>query len=118
MNCSQRFSAACEASVQVKGASHGVHTPGSTLPIRIHIAHNRPKTVTVPWELSLIDPRGRVVAERVTPPHTFEPGDVVDVELALPLPEVLEGGTYTLRLGISGMAGIEAATTSFQVVTE
>ena len=70
----------------------------------------------MPWELSLIDPEGRVVAERVTPPHTFEPGDVVDVELALPLPEDLEEGTYTLRLGISGMAGIEAATTSFQVV--
>ena len=109
----QRFSAACEASVQVKG---DVHTPGSTLPIRIHIAHNRPETVTVPWELSLIDPEGRVVAERVTPPHTFEPGDVVDVKLALPLPEDLEEGTYTLRLGISGMAGTEGATTSFQVV--
>jgi hypothetical protein len=109
----QRFSAACEASVQVKG---DVHTPGSTLPVRIHIAHKRPETVTVPWELSLIDPWGRVVAERVTPPHTFEPGDVVDVELALPLPEDLEGGTYTLRLGISGMAGIEAATTTFRVM--
>jgi hypothetical protein len=109
----QRFSAACEASVQVKG---DIHTPGSTLPVRIRIAHNRPETVTVPWELSLIDPEGRVVAERVTPPHTFEPGDVVDKDLALMLPEDLEGGTYTLRLGISGMAGIEAATTSFQVV--
>jgi hypothetical protein len=111
----QRFSAACEASVQVKGASQYVYTPGSTLPIRIHIAHKRPETVTVPWELSLIDPEGRVVAERITPPHTFEPGDVVDVELALPLPEDLEEGTYTLRLGISGMAGIEAATTTFRV---
>jgi hypothetical protein len=109
----QRFSAACEASVQVKG---DVHTPGSTLPIWIHIAHNSPEAVTVPWELSLIDPRGQVVAERVTPPHTFEPGDVVDVKVGLPLPEDLEGGTYTLRLGISGMAGIEGATTSFQVV--
>jgi hypothetical protein len=108
----QRFSAACEASVQVRGE---VHTPGSTLPIRIHIAHNRPETVTVPWELSLIDPWGQVVAERVTPPHTFEPGDVVDVELALPLPEHLEEGTYTLRLGISGMAGTEGATTNFRV---
>jgi hypothetical protein len=64
----------------------------------------------------LIDPEGRVVAERVTPPHTFEPGDVVDVELALPLPEDLAEDTYTLRLGISGMAGIEGATTSFRVV--
>ena len=109
----QRFSAACEASVDVRG---DVHTPGSKLPIRIHIAHNRPETVTVPWGLSLIDPEGRVVAERVTPPHIFEPGDVVDKDLALTLPEGLEAGTYTLRLGISGMAGIEAATTSFQVV--
>jgi hypothetical protein len=66
--------------------------------------------------LSLIDPEGRVVAERATPPHTFEPGDVVDVELTLPLPEELEGGTYTLRLGISGMAGTEGATTTFRVV--
>jgi hypothetical protein len=78
-----------------------VHTPGSTLPVTIHIAHKRPETVTVPWALSLIDPWGRVVAERVTPPQTFEPGDVVDVKLALPLPEDLEGGTYTLRLGIT-----------------
>jgi hypothetical protein len=109
----QRFSGACEASLQVQG---DVHTPGSTLPIRIHIAHNRPETVTVPWELSLIAASGWVVAERVTPPHTFEPGDVVDVELALPLPEHLEEGTYTLRLGIGGMAGIEAATTTFRVV--
>jgi hypothetical protein len=114
----QRFSAACEASVQVKGASQDVYTPGSPLPIRIHIAHKRPETVTVPWELSLIDPWGRVVAERVTPPHTFEPGDVVDVDLALPLPENLEEGTYTLRLGISGMAGTEGATTTFRVVAE
>jgi hypothetical protein len=101
--------------VQVKGDAH---TPGSLLPVRIHIAHNRPKTVTVPWELSLIDPWGRVVAKRVTPPHTFEPGDVVDVKQALPLPENLEGGTYTVRLGISGMAGTEGGTTSFQVVAE
>jgi hypothetical protein len=109
----QRYSAACEASVDVRG---DVHAPGSTLPIRIHIAHNRPETVTVPWELSLIDPKGRVVAERVTPPQTFEPGDVVNVKLTLQLPEDLEGGTYTLRLRISGMAGTEEATTSFQVV--
>jgi hypothetical protein len=66
--------------------------------------------------LSLIDPRGRVVAERITEPHTFEPGDVVDVDLALPLPEDLEEGTYILRLGVDGMAGIEGATTTFQVV--
>jgi hypothetical protein len=113
----QRFSAACEASVQVKGASQDFYTPGSTLPIRIHIAHKRPETVTVPWELSLIAASGWVVAERVTPPHTFEPGDVVDKDLALTLPEHLEEGTYTLRLGIGGMAGIEAATTTFRVVT-
>jgi hypothetical protein len=56
------------------------------------------------------------VAKRVTPPHTFETGDVVNVRLALPLPEDLERGTYTLRLGISGMAGIEGATTTFRVV--
>jgi hypothetical protein len=66
--------------------------------------------------LSLIDPEGRVVAERITAPHTFEPGDVVDVDLVLPLPEDLEEGTYTLRLGINGMAGTEGATTTFQVV--
>jgi hypothetical protein len=58
------------------------------------------------------------VVERVTPPHTFEPGDVVDKDLALVLPEGLQAGTYTLKLGISGMAGIEAATTSFRVVAE
>jgi hypothetical protein len=109
----QRYSAACEASVQVKG---DVHTPGSPLRVRIHIAHKSPETVTVPWGLSLIDPEGRVVAERITEPHTFEPGDVVDVKVALPLPKDLEGGTYTLRLGVNGMAGTEGATTSFQVM--
>ena len=41
---------------------------------------------------------------------------MVDVELTLPLPEDLKVGTYTLRLGISGMAGIEVATTTFQVM--
>jgi len=109
----QRYSAACEASVQVKG---DVHTPGSPLRVRIHIAHKSPETVTVPWGLSLIDPEGRVVAERVWAPHTFEPGDVVDVKVALPLPKDLEGGTYTLRLGVNGMAGTEGATTTFQVM--
>ena len=54
--------------------------------------------------------------ERITPPHTFEPGDVVDVKVALPLPKDLEGGTYTLRLGVNGMAGTEGATTTFQVM--
>jgi hypothetical protein len=112
----QRFSAACEASVQVNGASPDVYIPGSKLAIRIHIAHKRPETVTVPWELSLIAASGWVVAERVTPPHTFEPGDVVDVDLTLTLPDDLEEGTYTLRLAISGMAGTEGATTSFRVV--
>jgi hypothetical protein len=112
-NWGGEFSMGCKASVQVK---RDVHTPGSTLRVRIHIAHNRPETVTVPWELSLIDPEGQVVAERTTQPLTFEPGDVVDVKLALPLPEDLEEGTYTLRLRISGMAGTEGATTSFQVV--
>jgi hypothetical protein len=106
-------SEACEAAVQVRG---DVHTPGSALPVRIHIAHNRPETVTVAWELSLINPEGRVVAKRVTPPHTFEPGDVVDKDLALTLPEDLEAGTYTLRLRISGMHGTEGATTTFRVV--
>jgi hypothetical protein len=112
-NIIYQLAVGCQASIQVRG---DVHTPGGTLPVRIHIAHNRPETVTVPWELSLIDPGGQVVAKRVTPPHTFEPGDVVDVELALPLPKDLEGGTYTLRLGISGMAGTGGATTSFEVV--
>src|SRR6185295_10567357 len=78
-----RLAVGCEASVQVLG---DVHAPGSPLPVRIHIAHNRQKTVTVPLELSLIDPKGKVVAERVRPPYTFEPGDVLDVDLVLPLP--------------------------------
>ena len=114
-NVIYQLNVGCQASIQVRG---DVHTPGSKLPIGIHIAHNRPETVTVPWELSLIDPRRQVVAKRVAPPHTFEPGDVVDKDLALPLPEDLEEGTYTLRLGVNGMAGIESATTTFQVVRE
>jgi methionine-rich copper-binding protein CopC len=110
----QRFSAACEARVEVKG---DVHTPGSKLPIRIHIAHNRPETVTVPWEMALIDAQGRVVAKHTTQPHTFEPGDVVDKDVEFRLPDDLASGMYTVSLAISGMAGTKGATTSFQVVT-
>lgn len=109
----QRFAADCEASLQIQA---DVHTPGSTVVIQVHIAHHRPKTVTVPWEMSLIDPSGQVVAKHATPPHTFEPGDVVDKDVELQLPQDLESGTYTLRLAISGMAGTKGATATFRVV--
>src|SRR5262249_48595520 len=109
----QRFSAACEAAVQVQG---DVHTPGSTLAVQVHIAHHRPKTVTVPWELRLFDARGHRIVMHTTAPHTFEPGDVVDRSAEFRLPDGLAAGTYTLELGISEMAGTKGATTTFQVV--
>jgi N-acetylneuraminic acid mutarotase len=116
LNVNDQFTCgACEASVQVK---RGVHIPGSTLRFRIHIAHNRPETVTVPWEMTLIDAQGRVVAKHTTQPHTFEPGDVVDKDVEFRLPDDLASGTYTVRLAISGMAGTKGATTSFRVVAE
>ena len=108
----QRFSGNCEASVQVGG----VHAPGDAVFVQIHIAHHRPKTITVPWELRLIDSSGRVVLKRTTEPHTFEPGDVVDREVQLQLPNDLASGTYALELAISGMAGTKGATTTLQVV--
>jgi hypothetical protein len=109
----QRFSAGCEASVQVQG---DVHTPGSNVAIQVHIAHRRPKTVTVPWELRLIDASGQLIAKHTTAPHTFEPGDVVDRKVELGLPNDLAAGTYTVGLGISGMAGTKGGTTSLRVV--
>ena len=109
----QRFSADCEASLQVQG---DVHTPGSVVPVEVHIAHRRPKTVTVPWELRLLDASGQRIVRHRTEPHTFEPGDVVDREVEFLLPNDLTSGTYTLELAISGMAGTKGAATTFQVV--
>jgi uncharacterized protein YfaS (alpha-2-macroglobulin family) len=110
----QRFSAGCEASLQVQG---DVHTPGSSVAILVHIAHHRPKTVTVPWELRLIDASGQVIAKHTTAPHTLEPGDVVDRDVQFRLPNDLASGTYTLELGISGMVGTKGATTTFRVTS-
>jgi len=112
-NVIYQLNVGCQASIQVRG---DVHTPGSKLPIRVHIAHNRPETVTVPWEMTLIDAQGRVVAKHTTQPHTFQPGDVVDKDVEFRLPVDLASGTYTVRLAIRGMAGMKGATTSFQVV--
>ena len=95
----QRFSAGCEASVQVEG---DVHTPGSMLAVQVHIAHHRPKTVTVPWELRLIDASGQLIGKRTTEPHTFEPGDVVDKDVQFRLPDDLASGTYTLSWQSAG----------------
>jgi len=104
--------AGCEASLHVQG---DVHTPGSTLPVSIHIAHHRPNTVTVPWEIRLIDASGRMVTKHTTEPHTFEPGDVVDRDVEFRLPNDLASGTYTLELAISGMAGTNGATATLRV---
>ena len=109
----QRFSAACEASLQVQG---DVHTPGSKVAIQVHIAHRRPEDGHVPWEMRLIDANGRVILRHTTAPHTFEPGDVVDREVEFRLPDNLASGTYTLELAISGMAGTKGATTTFRVI--
>jgi hypothetical protein len=86
------------------------------LAVQVHIAHHRPKTVTVPWELRLTDASGQRIARRTTAPHTFEPGDVVDRSVEFRLPDDLAAGTYTLELGISGMAGTKGATTTLRVV--
>src|SRR5262249_30461450 len=109
----QRFSADCEASLKVKG---DVQVPGSTVPVTVHIAHRRPKTVTVPWELRLTDADGQRIVRRVTEPHPFEPGDVVDRAVDFQLPNDLASGTYTLELAITGMAGTKGATMSLRVV--
>ena len=108
-----RLVVGCEASLQVQG---DVHTPGSMIAVQVHIAHHRPKTVTVPWEIRLLDASGQLIAKHTTAPHTFEPGDVVDREVQFQLPNDLASGTYTLELGISGMAGTKGATTTLQVV--
>lgn len=112
-NWGGEFPMGCKASLQVQG---DVHTPGSTLGVGVHIAHYRPKTVTVAWEMRLIDASGRVVAKHTARPHTFEPGDVVDRNLEFRLPNDLAAGTYTLELGISRMAGIKGARTTVRVV--
>ena len=108
-----RLGLGCEASLHVKG---DVHRPGNTLRVQVHIAHHRPKTVIVPWELSLIDAGGQVIARHTTAPHTFEPGDIVDRDLEFRLPDHLPAGTYTLELGIAGMAGTKGAMTTFRAV--
>ena len=108
----QRFSAVCEASLQVQG---DIHPPGSAIAVQVHIAHHRPKVVTVPWELRLLDTNGQRIVRHTTNPHTFERGDVVDREVQFRLPDDLAAGTYTLELAISGMAGTKGATTTFRV---
>ena len=60
--------------------------------MRVHIAHHRPKTVSVPWEVRLSDASGRVIAKQATRPHTFEPGDVLDRDLEFQLPNDLASG--------------------------
>ena len=103
----------CEASLEVHGDAH---TPGSILPITVHIAHHRPETVTVPWELRLVDSSGKVVLKHTTAPHTFKPGDVIDKDLEFELPNDLASGIYTLDLAISGMARTKGAATTFRVI--
>jgi hypothetical protein len=112
-NWGGEFPMGCKASVQVQG---DVHTPGSTLPVQVHLAHYRPKTVTVPWELRLIDANGQGIVKHTTEPHTFEPGDVVDRDVEVRLPDNLAAGTYTLELAIKGMAGTKGSTTTFRVI--
>ena len=109
----QRFAVGCEASLQVQG---DVHAPGGMVPVQVHIAHHRPKTVTVPWELRLTNANGQRIVRRVTEAHTFQPGDVVDRDVDFQLPDDLAAGTYTLELAISGMAGTQGATTTLRVV--
>jgi hypothetical protein len=112
-NWGGEFSMGCKASVQVRG---DVHTPGTTLPVHVHLAHYRPQTVTVPWELRLIDANGQPIVKHTTQPHTFEPGDVVDRDVEFRLPDDLAAGTYTLKLAISEMAGTKGAATTFRVI--
>jgi len=112
-NWGGEFSMGCKISVQVEG---DVHTPGSALPVHVHLGHYRPEAVTVPWELRLLDSRGQRIVKHTTEPHTFEPGDVVDRDLQFRLPNDLASGTYTLELAISGMAGTRGAKTTFRVV--
>lgn len=108
-----RVTVPCEASLEVQGE---VHTPGSMLAVQVHIAHHRPRTVTVPWEMRLLDTTGQVIAKHTTAPQTFEPGDVVDREVQFQLRNDLASGTYTLELAIQEMAGTKGAATTFQVV--
>ena len=112
-NVIYQINVGCQASIRVLGDAQ---RPGGELPVRVHIAHNRGVIAVVPWELSVIDAGGRVVAKHTTRPHTFEPGDVVDVDVRVPLPRSLPGGTYTLRLAISEMEGMRGATATFRVI--
>jgi uncharacterized repeat protein (TIGR03803 family) len=108
-----RLALTCVASLQVDGE---VQAQGSIAHVRVHIAHHRPKTVTVSWELRLIDASRQVILKRAMAPHTFKPGDVVDKEVEFQLPHDLASDTYTLELAVSGMAGTKGATTTFRVV--
>lgn len=112
-NVIYQINVGCRMSVEVPEQAQ---RPGSDLPVHVHIAHNRDVVAVVPWEMSLIDASGRVVAKHTTPPHRFAPGDVVDVDVRMPLPRALPGGTYTLRLAISEMAGMRGATATVRVV--
>lgn len=86
------------------------------LPVQVHILHGRPEVVTVAWEMRLVDESGRQIARHTTEPHTFKPGDVVDKEVELRLPDNLASGSYTVELAIGGMDGTKGATTTFRVV--
>src|SRR5262249_28404060 len=86
----------CQASLQVQGDVH--HAAGTTLIVQVHLAHNRPETVTVPWELRLFDANGQRIARQTTKPHTFQPGDVIDRDVQFPLSEDLAAGEYRLEL--------------------
>src|SRR4029078_1886993 len=82
--------------------------------VEVHIAHHRPKTITVPRELRLFDASGHRIVRHMTEPHTFKPGDVVDRNVEFRLPDDLASGTYTLELAISGMAGTKGATATLR----
>ena len=57
------------------------------------------------------------MTKHVSPPHTFEHGDVLDREVNLRLPDDLASGEYTLDLAVEQMAGTKGARTALHVVT-
>jgi hypothetical protein len=102
----------CAATIQVAG---GPYAAGSKLPVNIHVVHRKSNSVTVPWNMVLIDASGRRVATQKMPPQLFRPNVPYNGEWQFTLPRGIASGTYKLWLDLPGMAGLKGAETSVVV---
>lgn len=91
---------------------------GDELRLALHLQHNRPETVTVPFLVWVEDEAGTLVVGRSTPPLTFLHGDTVRRDVALRIPEATPPGRYAVMVGIEKMRqGVAGAGRVFRVVS-